>query len=83
MADHIISLGTMVVLEPLLGLVSREQVRRGWDQDVGGPNRVKGWRSTSSYPGMMVVPAPLLGLVSREQVRRGQSRMQGGLSPWS
>ncbi len=62
------SLGMLVAPAPLLGLASREQVRRGRGQDVGGPNRVEGRRSPYSSLGMT---APLLGLVSREQVRRG------------
>jgi hypothetical protein len=46
----------------------KERVR---GHDVGGPNRVKGWRNTSSSLDVTVAPARLLGLASREQVRRG------------
>ncbi len=60
------SLGMAEAQVPLPGLASREQVRRGRGQDVGGPNRVKGWRSTYSSLGMMVASAPLLGLESME-----------------
>jgi hypothetical protein len=59
----------MVVPAPHPGLASREQVRRGWDQAVGGHNRVKGRQSTYSSLDMMLVTVPLLGLASREQVR--------------
>jgi hypothetical protein len=61
----------MVVPAPLLGLASREQVKRGRGQGVGGPNRVEGRRITYSSLGTMVALARLLGLASREQVRRG------------